>query len=175
MGPRGQTPRGAGRDPPRRPASRRRPAVRDRPLLPEDQDARTVYERVVDEAGGNADALGAVKLKTGLSLLGYGPEEDVELVRRVREAVGSDVTVMVDANYAYDRTDTPGQPGARGRERPLVRGAGPPGGHSGVRPALGDPRRPGRRRRVPHARGVRPHARGVRPAVRARRAGRRTA
>jgi len=87
---------------------RRRDA--DRPYatghyFPKVEDARTVYERVVDEAGENADALGAVKLKTGLSLLGYGPEEDVELVRRVREAVGPDVTVMVDANYAYDRTE----------------------------------------------------------------------
>ena len=73
--------------------------------FPQVDDVEDVYESVVEEATANADALGAIKLKTGLSLLGYGPGEDVELVRRVREAVGPDVTVMVDANYAYDRTD----------------------------------------------------------------------
>jgi D-galactarolactone cycloisomerase len=61
------------------------------------------YAAIVSEAEENADALGSIKLKIGLSLLGYGYEEDVELVRRVRSAVGSDVDVMVDANYAYDR------------------------------------------------------------------------
>ena len=35
-----------------------------------------------------------MKLKTGLSHLGFGPREDVELVRRVRDAVGPDVTVI---------------------------------------------------------------------------------
>lgn len=73
--------------------------------FPKTDDLGAVYEKIVDEARRNADALGAVKLKTGLSHLGYGPAEDVELVRRVRDAVGPDVTVMVDANYAYDRTD----------------------------------------------------------------------
>jgi D-galactarolactone cycloisomerase len=63
------------------------------------------YDRICEEAQGNANAFGAVKLKVGLELLGYGFEEDVELVRRVREAVSSKTTVMVDANYAYDRRD----------------------------------------------------------------------
>ena len=87
---------------------RRREAVRPYATghyFPETDDVEVVFETVVAEARENADALGAVKLKTGLELLGYGPEEDVELVRRVREAVGPDATVMVDANYAYDRTD----------------------------------------------------------------------
>jgi D-galactarolactone cycloisomerase len=60
------------------------------------------YRRIVDEAVENA-TLGALKLKVGLRLLGYEPDEDLELVRRVREAVGDDVEIMVDANYAYDR------------------------------------------------------------------------
>ncbi len=38
----------------------------------------------------------ALKMKIGL-----GPEKDVELVRAVREAVGPDVKLMVDANHAY--------------------------------------------------------------------------
>jgi D-galactarolactone cycloisomerase len=66
----------------------------------EDLDAQ--YELIAAEAARNADRLGAVKLKVGLDLLGYGPEEDVELVRRVRSAVDEDTTLFVDANYAYD-------------------------------------------------------------------------
>lgn len=62
------------------------------------------YDRLVSEAEVNADALGAVKLKLGLSFLGYDADADVELVRRVRDAVGPDVDVMADANYAYDRS-----------------------------------------------------------------------
>ena len=50
-------------------------------------DLNEQYDRIREEAQGNADAFGAVKLKIGLELLGYGFEEDVELVCRVREAV----------------------------------------------------------------------------------------
>lgn len=60
------------------------------------------YERITAEARVNADRFGAVKAKVGLALLGYGPQEDIELVKRIREAVGEDVPLMVDANYAYD-------------------------------------------------------------------------
>jgi D-galactarolactone cycloisomerase len=58
---------------------------------------------IVTEAEENAAALGALKLKVGLRLLGHGPEADRELVARVRRTVGDDVTLMVDANYAYNR------------------------------------------------------------------------
>lgn len=68
-------------------------------------DLEEQYARLVEEARGNADAFGAVKLKVGLELLGYGPEEDIKLVRRVREAVSPETTVMVDANYAYNRRE----------------------------------------------------------------------
>lgn len=34
--------------------------------------------------------------------IGHGPQEDLELVRAVREAVGPDVALLVDANRAYD-------------------------------------------------------------------------
>jgi D-galactarolactone cycloisomerase len=68
----------------------------------DDADLDEQYAEIVAEAEANAAALGAVKAKIGLQLLGYGPEEDVELVRRIRRAVGDDVTLMVDANYAYD-------------------------------------------------------------------------
>jgi D-galactarolactone cycloisomerase len=65
-------------------------------------DLEEQYAVLAAEAEANAAALGAVKAKIGLQLLGYGPSEDVELVRRIREAVGDGVTLMVDANYAYD-------------------------------------------------------------------------
>lgn len=64
-------------------------------------DLEEQYRRLVAEAKRNAE-LGALKLKVGLQLLGHGPDEDMELVRRVRSAVGDNVRIMVDANYAYD-------------------------------------------------------------------------
>ncbi len=65
-------------------------------------DLETQFERIADEAVANAEALGAVKAKIGLRLLGYDHEADVELVERIREAVGPETPLMVDANYAYD-------------------------------------------------------------------------
>jgi D-galactarolactone cycloisomerase len=61
------------------------------------------FDCIITEAEENAKALGAIKLKVGLELLGYGPKEDLELVERVRKAIGDDIMLMVDANYAYDR------------------------------------------------------------------------
>ncbi|MFC6989711.1 mandelate racemase/muconate lactonizing enzyme family protein [Haloplanus sp. GCM10025708] len=60
------------------------------------------YRRITEEAKGNAEALGSLKCKIGLETVGYGYEEDIELVRRIREAVGDEPTLMVDANCAYD-------------------------------------------------------------------------
>lgn len=68
----------------------------------EGADLDEQYSRIAAEAERNADRFGAVKAKIGLDLLGYGPEEDVELVRRIRDTVGDETTLMVDANYAYD-------------------------------------------------------------------------
>lgn len=39
----------------------------------------------------------AMKMKVG-----FGPKNDVEYVRRVREAIGEEIELMVDANHAYD-------------------------------------------------------------------------
>ena len=63
------------------------------------RDLESQHDAIAEEARANAEALGALKLKVGLSLVSHGAEADVELVRRVREAVGPEV----DANYAYDR------------------------------------------------------------------------
>lgn len=60
------------------------------------------YELIAEESRGNAERFGAVKAKIGLQLMGYGPDEDLTLIRHIREAIGPETTLMVDANYAYD-------------------------------------------------------------------------
>ena len=50
-----------------------------------------------EAAGYVADGFKAVKLKVG-----FGVEEDVAVTRAVREAIGPDIALMVDANHAYD-------------------------------------------------------------------------
>ena len=43
---------------------------------------------------------GAVKLKTG-----FGVDHDIRMTRAVRDAIGPDIRLMVDANHAYDVAD----------------------------------------------------------------------
>jgi D-galactarolactone cycloisomerase len=52
-----------------------------------------------EAAGYVADGFKAVKLKVG-----FGVEEDAAVTHAVRDAIGSDVALMVDANHAYDAT-----------------------------------------------------------------------
>ncbi len=52
-----------------------------------------------EAAGYVAEGFRAVKLKVG-----FGVEEDAAVTAAVREAIGSDVALMVDANHAYDAT-----------------------------------------------------------------------
>lgn len=61
-------------------------------------------EIVTDEVRSHVAAgFDAVKMKVGLAgQFRWGVEEDIELVRSVREAIGDDVRLMVDANWAYD-------------------------------------------------------------------------
>lgn len=55
---------------------------------------------LLDEARQRADeGFCAIKLK-----LGFGIDQDVGLCRAVREAVGERMSIMVDANHAYDAT-----------------------------------------------------------------------
>ena len=55
-------------------------------------------EAGIEEAGRRlSDGFGALKLKVG-----FGIEEDVGYVYAIREAVGPDVRLMMDANCAYD-------------------------------------------------------------------------
>ncbi|WP_254546741.1 mandelate racemase/muconate lactonizing enzyme family protein [Halomarina pelagica] len=64
-------------------------------------------DAVVAEATGHVEAgFDALKNKIGLARhFPWGPEEDVALVRAIREAVGDDVRLMTDANHAYDVAD----------------------------------------------------------------------
>lgn len=50
-----------------------------------------------EAASYRADGFKAVKLKVG-----FGIEEDVRVAKAVREALGPDIGLMVDANHAYD-------------------------------------------------------------------------
>jgi D-galactarolactone cycloisomerase len=53
---------------------------------------------LAEEASGYvADGFKAVKLKVG-----FGVEEDVAVTRAVRQAIGPDIALMIDANHAYD-------------------------------------------------------------------------
>jgi D-galactarolactone cycloisomerase len=55
-------------------------------------------EYLAEEAAGYvAQGFGAVKLKVG-----FGIEEDMRGIKAVRDAIGKDVMLMVDANEAYD-------------------------------------------------------------------------
>jgi D-galactarolactone cycloisomerase len=66
--------------------------------LYEPQNVPSVKDALVQEAlGYKAQGFFAMKLKVG-----YGIEEDMKLVKAVREAIGPDILLMVDANHAYN-------------------------------------------------------------------------
>jgi len=56
-----------------------------------------VHYLAEEAAGYVAEGFKAVKLKVG-----FGIEEDVRVTRAVRQAIGPDIGLMVDANHAYD-------------------------------------------------------------------------
>ncbi|MEF8885481.1 MAG: mandelate racemase/muconate lactonizing enzyme family protein [Haloarculaceae archaeon] len=91
-----------------------------------------LQEVVADEARRHVDAgFTALKQKVGLARhFPWGTDEDLALVEGVREAVGDDVTLMIDANHAYDLADA--KRVARGLEAYDVRFFEEP-----VRPAVG--------------------------------------
>jgi D-galactarolactone cycloisomerase len=69
--------------------------------LYEPQNVTSVKDALVDEAlGYKKDGFLAMKLK-----IGYGIETDMSYVRAVREAIGDDVLLMVDANHAYNAAE----------------------------------------------------------------------
>ena len=76
---------------------------------PDVDDFESIRESVVSEAEAHVDAgFDALKNKIGFRThpdFPYGREEDVELIRAIRETVGDDVRLMTDANHGYDLAD----------------------------------------------------------------------
>lgn len=65
------------------------------------QHVPSIQDALVEEAlGYKKDGFFAMKLKVG-----YGIDEDMRLVRAVREAIGDDILLMVDANHAYNAAE----------------------------------------------------------------------
>ncbi len=65
-------------------------------------NVKNVKDALVEEAlGYKRDGFFAMKLKIGH----VSPEEDLDILKAIREAVGSDIKLMVDANCAYDATE----------------------------------------------------------------------
>ncbi len=60
--------------------------------------ARDVSARAEEAMGYVEDGFGAIKMKVG----GLAPAEDIAAVGQIREVVGGDISLMVDANCAYD-------------------------------------------------------------------------
>ena len=69
--------------------------------LYEPQNVPSVMDALTEEAVGYVKAgFGGMKLKVG-----YGLKTDVRYVQAIREAIGDDVCLMVDANHAYNATE----------------------------------------------------------------------
>ena len=65
------------------------------------QNVPSITDALTEEAlGYKKDGFSGMKLKVG-----YGIEEDIRLVRAVREAIGDDIFLMVDANHAYNASE----------------------------------------------------------------------
>ena len=69
--------------------------------LYEPQGVPSVVDALVEEAVGYKEqGFGGMKLK-----IGYDLKTDVEYVRAIREAIGPDLALMVDANHGYNATE----------------------------------------------------------------------
>ena len=65
-----------------------------------------LLELIVEEAKKNVkEGFSSIKLKLGLEKIGFSVEDDLKLVNAVREELGEDTGIMVDANYAYSRLE----------------------------------------------------------------------
>ena len=65
------------------------------------QNVPSIEDALVKEAlGYKEDGFFAMKLKVG-----YGIETDMRYVKAVREAIGNDIVLMVDANHAYNAAE----------------------------------------------------------------------
>jgi len=69
--------------------------------LYEPQNVSSVEDALAEEAlGYKKEGFFAMKLKVG-----YGIEKDMRYVKAVREAIGNDIVLMVDANHAYNASE----------------------------------------------------------------------
>jgi D-galactarolactone cycloisomerase len=69
--------------------------------LYEPQNVPDVTQALVNEAlGYKEEGFSGMKLKVG-----YGTEKDVGYVKAIREAIGEDIYLMVDANHAYNSSE----------------------------------------------------------------------
>ncbi len=65
------------------------------------KDQGDPFDYIIDEVKGYvAEGFGGVKLK-----IGFEVAEDAALIRAVRQAIGADVKLMLDANHGYDVID----------------------------------------------------------------------
>ncbi|MFB0520196.1 MAG: mandelate racemase/muconate lactonizing enzyme family protein, partial [Desulfatiglandales bacterium] len=65
------------------------------------QNVPSIEDALVEEAlGYKEEGFSAMKLKVG-----YGIEKDLRYVKVLREAVGNDIVLMVDANHAYNAAE----------------------------------------------------------------------
>ncbi len=65
-------------------------------------DVKNPVEALVEEAlGYKKEGFPAMKLKIGH----VSPEEDLQIIKAIRDAIGYDLKLMVDANCAYDATE----------------------------------------------------------------------
>jgi len=69
--------------------------------LYEPQNVTSVEDALAEEAlGYKEEGFGGMKLK-----IGYGLVQDLRYVKAVREAIGDDIYLMVDANHAYNASE----------------------------------------------------------------------
>jgi len=69
--------------------------------LYEPQNVPSIVDALVEEAlGYKEDGFCGMKLKVG-----YGMKTDLQYIRAIREAIGPDLYLMVDANHAYNSTE----------------------------------------------------------------------
>ena len=69
--------------------------------LYEPQGVPSRIDALVDEAiGYKKDGFSGMKLK-----IGYGIETDIAYIKDIREAIGADLSLMVDANHAYNASE----------------------------------------------------------------------
>ncbi len=69
--------------------------------LYEPQNVPSVENALVEEAlGYKEQGFSGMKLK-----IGYGIERDISLVKVIREAIGDEICLMVDANHAYNASE----------------------------------------------------------------------